>query len=237
MQPSLVKYNPPTLSGIVGKHEGKKGGKASASEHAPVVNAEAEDVLNSILPPREWTEGDKIWQQKVSTTPATRLDVVNLQDELDKRLKIRQARETGICPIREELYAEAFDEIIRQVAIICTERGILLLKARDELRMYVKEYRTLYESSIAFGIRKALQAEFDRQNHAANLVKMEDEIKELHNKRDALARRIEETKQKDLEREQAEDAKHAEESGAIKEANASLKAQLEGILSIPKKLS
>ena len=236
MQPSLVKYNPPTLSGVVGKHDLKKAVKVATADHAPVVKPEAEDVLNSLLPPREWTEGEKIWLQYVSTTPATRLDVVNLQDELDKRLKIRQARETGICPIREELYAEAFDEVIRQVAIICTERGILLLKARDELRMYVKEYRSLYESSIAFGMRKALQAEFDRQSHAANLVKMEDEIKELQAKRDALKNRIEVTKQKDQEREQAEEAKHAEEAGAIKEANASLKAQLEGILSIPKKL-
>jgi dynein light intermediate chain len=30
---------------------------------------------------------------------------MNLQEELDKRLGARQARETGICPIREELYA------------------------------------------------------------------------------------------------------------------------------------
>lgn len=26
-----------------------------------------------------------------------------------------QARETGICPVREELYAQCFDELIRQV--------------------------------------------------------------------------------------------------------------------------
>ena len=30
---------------------------------------------------------------------------------------------------------------------------------RDELRMTLHAYQTLYESSIAFGIRKALQAE------------------------------------------------------------------------------
>lgn len=34
-------------------------------------------------------------------------------------LEDRQAKMTGICPIREELYSQAFDEIIRQVAVDC----------------------------------------------------------------------------------------------------------------------
>jgi hypothetical protein len=46
--------------------------------------------------------------QQVSSTPATRLDVVNLQEELDRRLQQRQARETGICPVRRELYSQCF---------------------------------------------------------------------------------------------------------------------------------
>ena len=57
----------------------------------------------------------ELWVQYVSSTPATRLDVINLQEQLDQRLTNRQARETGICPVREELYAQCFDELIRQV--------------------------------------------------------------------------------------------------------------------------
>ena len=57
---------------------------------------------------REWTEGGQLWVQQVSSTPATRLDVVNLQGELDRRLQQRQARETGICPVRRELYSQCF---------------------------------------------------------------------------------------------------------------------------------
>ena len=34
-----------------------------------------------------------------------------------------------------------------------------LFRVRDELRMTLHAYQTLYESSIAFGVRKALQAE------------------------------------------------------------------------------
>ena len=94
-----------------------------------------EDYLNSILPPREYQDSGQLWVQYVSPTPATRIDVINLQDELDKKLQERQARETGICPIREELYSQAFDELIREVTINCAERGYLLLRVRDEMRM------------------------------------------------------------------------------------------------------
>lgn len=51
------------------------------------------------------------------------------------------------------------DELIRQVTINCAERGLLLLRVRDEIRMTIASYQTLYESSIAFGMRKALQSE------------------------------------------------------------------------------
>ncbi len=94
------------------------------------------------------------------------------------RLQQRQARETGICPVRRELFSQCFgkiiiqislilniiiffklDELIRQVAINCAERGLLLLRVRDELQMTLRAYQTLYESSVAFGMRKALMAE------------------------------------------------------------------------------
>jgi hypothetical protein len=52
-----------------------------------------------------------------------------------------QARETGICPVREELYAQCFDELIREVTINCAERGLLLLRVRDEMRMTIAAYQ------------------------------------------------------------------------------------------------
>lgn len=111
--------------------------------------------------------------QYVSSTPATRLDVINLQEKLDQQLQQRQvcqyrcmhqactkqlaqfvntlsvlsgthavqARETGICPVREELYSQCLDELIRQVTISCAERGLLLLRVRDEMRMTTAAYQ------------------------------------------------------------------------------------------------
>lgn len=46
------------------------------------------------------------------------MDVINLQEMLDTRLQQRQARETGICPVRRQLYTQCFDELIRQVTFL-----------------------------------------------------------------------------------------------------------------------
>merc|ERR1712072_445918 len=148
-----------------------------------------DDVLHALLPPREWIEEDKHYIQYVSNQPATRLDVIQLQEALDQRLMERQARETGICPVREDLYSQCFDEIIRQVTINCPERGLLLLRVRDEIRMTIDAYKTLYESSVTFGVRKQLQAE-------QGMGEMEDKIKDLEQTKRDLENQVLELRNK-----------------------------------------
>lgn len=48
------------------------------------------------------------------------------------------------------------------MTIQCTERGLVLVQIRDELRATSAAYQELYESSIAFGMRKALTSEKTR---------------------------------------------------------------------------
>jgi dynein light intermediate chain len=43
----------------------------------------SEDILNAILPPREWTEGGKHMIGYVSHNPASRVDVARLREMLD----------------------------------------------------------------------------------------------------------------------------------------------------------
>ena len=89
---SLLKYDTPVL---VSKQVGKmgaqtNGGSASTSASSLASNEmKQNDYLNSILPPREYQDMGQLWVQYVSPSPATRLDVVNLQDELDKKLQER----------------------------------------------------------------------------------------------------------------------------------------------------
>lgn len=61
-----------------------------------------------------------------------------------------------------EIIIIIIDELIRQITINCAERGLLLLRVRDELKMTLAAYQTLYQSSIAFGMRKALQVGFNK---------------------------------------------------------------------------
>lgn len=195
--PSLVKYESPL--GIGDDAAGGIGKTKSGSSKA--VDVHLEEILNSVLPPRcastprsspflvslqvvvvvhsMWTQEDSsTWMQYVAKDAASRLDVITLQETLDQRLMQRQAREMGICPVREDLYSQAFgarpletsrfpcpfdvvclslvcscdvvpDELIRQVTIESPERGLLLLRVRDEIRMTMDAYKTLYDSRFA----------------------------------------------------------------------------------------
>ncbi len=70
----------------------------------------------------------------------------------------------------------------------------MLVRVRDEIKMTVQAYQTLYESSVAYGMRKALQAE---QRKAEMLIKinqlaatcddLEQEVLEL---KEAIADRL-----------------------------------------------
>ena len=75
------------------------------------ITDETQKILNIILPVKEWEENCQFWVQEVSTVPATRNDVVSLQEKLDMFLQQRQARETGLCGIRRELYSQCFGKL------------------------------------------------------------------------------------------------------------------------------
>ena len=227
---SLVKYDTPIL---VSKTFGKgaassnSSAKTSASSLASGNEAnKAEDYLNSILPPREYSDAGQLWVQYVSPIPATRLDVIILQEELDKKLQERQARETGICPIREELYSQAFDELIRQVTINCAERGFLLVRVRDEIKMTIQAYQTLYESSIAYGMRKALQAEQSKAEKLLQLSSLEKRCMEKRGEIEELERRIIDRLADEEQEKEEKLREHLAETKAKKDKNGVARKQL-----------
>ncbi|KAF1497962.1 Axonemal dynein light intermediate polypeptide 1, partial [Eudyptula minor novaehollandiae] len=182
-----------------------------------------QEILNAILPPREWEEENQRWVQEVSSAPSTRLDVVRLQEQLDLRLQQRQARETGICPVRRELYSQCFDELIRETTINCAERGLLLLRVRDEIQMTIAAYQTLYESSVAFGMRKALQAEQDKSDTEKRIAELEEEKRELERQVSEQKDKCEAIEKRENERRQIEEKKHTEEVQFLKRMNQQLK--------------
>ncbi|KAH3743810.1 axonemal dynein light intermediate polypeptide 1 [Pelomyxa schiedti] len=188
------------------------------------------DILDAIVPKREFMKDSTHWEIHASTIPATRNDVILLAKEMQKRLVQRQARGTGLCPIRRELYSQLFDEIIRQETVNCTERGILLTHVRNELHTTLHAYLTLYESGIAFGLRKALDAEQGRVDLESKITTLEAEKQSLETQVAELKAKCEYIEKRDIERWQEEEKKHTEEVAFLKKVNLQLKAQLESIL-------
>lgn len=225
--PSLVKYETPVLlSEALHKKEVLAKSKPAAKQNQP----HTEDVLYSILPPREFEKEGQRWIQYPSSTPATRLDVIHLQEQLDNLLVERQARETGICPIREELYSQAFDELIRQVTINCAERGLLLLRVRDELRMSLDAFRSLYESSIAFGMRKALNAEQSKVELEARVRALERDKADLQRQVEELEEECERIETSEAQRREEEQRKHEEEAAFFRRTYQTLTANLQTVV-------
>lgn len=75
-----------------------------------VEELNCENVLNLIVPMKEWEEDGKYFRQKISNQPATKLEVKKLSEKLDMYLEQFQAREVGICPIKQELYSKCFSK-------------------------------------------------------------------------------------------------------------------------------
>ena len=224
---SLVKYDTPYLISSTAKNKKtledlKESEEESNKYLRNIINKDddesligfkysVKDALNRLLPPKKITDKDQEWVQYVTCTPVAKADVVNLQENLDRRLQTEQARETGICPIREKLYTECFDELIRQITLNCLERGILLTRIKKELNMTVNSYQSLYESSIAYGIRTLLLAEEEKKKLADEIGKIEKDCEELEKEIQDIDIKLKEHKENDDKNRQALKLKHIEE--------------------------
>lgn len=82
----------------------------------------------------------KLWIQLVLATSATESDLIQLPKNLAKILFPKKTRHTGICSYRERLYAQCFNELIRQITI--------------EIKMTIQAYQALYESFICLWYNK-----------------------------------------------------------------------------------
>ena len=118
-------------------------------------------------------------------------------------MKIRRAKESGVCPIREKLYNECFEEIIRQVTVNCLQRGDLLNRIKLEMNYEINYYRQLYESLIAFSLRKVLQEKKKEKILEIKREKLKKEIEDLEReieaKNNMLKKRIEEEDAKEAQ--------------------------------------
>jgi dynein light intermediate chain, axonemal len=109
-------------------------------------------------------------------TSSPRLDAILLQDQLKREMRERQARYTGICPVRERIYAVVFDELIASVTRDQTKRGNLLRRVYAESRMTIDAYKSVFEASIQFGSQKLTQGTARKGDLAEQIEGLEGEI-------------------------------------------------------------
>ena len=101
--------------------------------------------------------------------------------------------------------------------------------------MTISSYETLYESSIAYGIRKALMAEQRKSELDAKIRTLEETKTDLQKQIDNLKSSMDAAQERAAAKRETEEAAHAEEVERITKANEQLKASLESMLSAPKK--
>jgi len=154
---------------VVGKDTGGGG----------LTKKETEAILQLLIPPIEWVEGENIWRQTVCTIPSEPHEVIELENMLDTRLKQRRARENGICPVRRELMVQCLDELIRQETIHCADRGLLLFQIRNEYLKTLDAYQAAYESSVSYKVKKSLQTEVSDREMDKEILDITNELEQI----------------------------------------------------------
>ena len=200
--------------------------KQSSNSNEESDDFSLKDALNTILPPKKRIMNDQLWVQYVSCTPVTKMEVITLKEGLDKRIKTLNAKETGICPYREELYDECFDELIRQVTINCLERGILMMLVKKESVMTMKAYQDLYISSVSYGIRNGLIAEEEKKKMKLQIEKTDEKNEKLQEDIDKLEKEIDALIKSDEEERKLAQEKHLKEVEDTEEAIKMLKGEI-----------
>lgn len=226
---SLVKYRKPFVSSLDAA-SATSSTDSSTSHSSSCSNSEVENILNTILPPKEFEEDGLVWKQQVSSKETVRKDVESLKGALDNLLIERQARDTGICQVRRELYAQCFDELIRQTTITCIERGLLLLRVRDEARMTLHAYMTLYESSTALGFKKSNNVEAGKEDMVRKIDNLVERNNKLKHEINNLRFKIQMTERKSKENREIDKKFKKEELNFFRRTNQQLKSQIEAIM-------
>lgn len=160
-------------------------------------------------------------------TSSPRLDAIILQEQLEREMRECQARYTGICPIRERLYAAALDELTVAVGRDEPKRGGLLRRLTAEARMSIDAYRTVYEKSLLFGSSKLCAVSATEGDLADQIASLEAEINGLQ----AQARKLGELCESLMHREEQNAKRYEVEPSDVTDLKTEQK-QLQSLLEV-----
>ena len=127
------------------------------------------------------------------------------------------------------------DELIRQVTIVCAERGLLLVQIRDELKLTMSQYESLYISATAYSMRRVLQNELERLDLEARMEQLQQEYGDLMREKRSLDKELERTVREQEALGKREQEARANELDNLKKLNVELKRQLETCVAFKKR--
>merc|ERR1719446_499427 len=141
-------------------------------------------VLKERCAPDESAAASRSTMDLANESP--RIDALTLTNRLDRDLANKQARPDGICPVRRDLFSNCFEDLLRRVSHDCVERGLLLQRVRDEARLTLDAYRTVFEGSVDYVTNTAWQDDEEIASQREYIKREEEEIKALSNQVDTL---------------------------------------------------
>ena len=133
-------------------------------------------------------------------------------------------------PLKNELHTVCFDEIVREISNEYPKQGLLLKRIRDELSTSCDTYKKLYESSVAFGIQKALDTRHEKEMLLCRIDVLNRERDELFNQVNDLKERAKRTGIEELIDREKEVSQYREELKKVKGQNERIQRSLESFL-------
>jgi dynein light intermediate chain len=157
-------------------------------------------------------------------------DFAALSESLGQRLTEQKLSTTGLCPERHELYKDCFDEVVLELTNIDPDEGALLSRIRDELNMTSDAYKKLYESSVSFGLTKAIEARHQNEKLHDKIDEILQEKMVLLDQNEYLKRKLSVVQKDEEKKREREMSRYKLELRRLKNRNEQIKRGLEHCL-------
>jgi len=142
----------------------------------------------------------------------------------------------GLCPKRHALYQDCFDSVILKLTneeehshpnAITIEGSCLLSRIRDELNTTSDAYKKLYESSVQFGLNKAIEARKTNERLHARIDELLKEKRELLDRNEVMHRKKSMDQKKEEKKRDRERSRYTLDLRRLKGRNEKIKRGLE----------
>lgn len=145
----------------------------------------------------------------------------------------QDAKPVGLCPAREAIYRDCFDEIVRQVTVDCSERGELLNEVKLDIEERVSTLWKVFESSMAFALRKSHSAEMKKEELRQRKLSLQSSIESKKENLEKTEESFENLKHETLNKQGEEKQEHEQKVHELEQMNVQLRQNLEALAAPP----